>query len=374
MGHYDAIVVGAGYAGLACAAQLAGRRVLVLERHESVVNKQRGCLGLHLPFGQAMEVRGEDLYLQGLDLLVEGGVRARIGRVEIRGQQERVLVSLDRPLVVIDERRLKGALLRRVREQGTEVRLQASVREIATDGREALVRADEEHRARILVGADGAHSLVARRLMPRREKLGLMFQREAEVDRLDLAPETLLLQLDDVSNWFSGISLGDRALVSVVQFVTNRGVPKDLEAQLQDRIERLGAGRRLAGRSAIVRLYAPASHAVSDNLLICGDALSAFGWSSISGALSMGTLAGRSVQRFLAGSRYALPHYEEHWREDAGQVWLERLRWSKPLLSRFKAHRVDALIRAVRGRGDRSVVGQGALWWRLPAVLTRLFM
>ena len=42
---FDALVVGAGYAGLACAAMMPGRRVLVLERHDSVVTKRRGGFG-----------------------------------------------------------------------------------------------------------------------------------------------------------------------------------------------------------------------------------------------------------------------------------------------------------------------------------------
>jgi flavin-dependent dehydrogenase len=373
VGRYDAVIVGASYAGLACATQLPGRSVLVLERHSSVVDKHRGCLGIHLPLRQRLEARGDNLYLHALDLLVEGGVRGRVSRLELRGVRERAGLQLGQPVLLLDERRIKGALLRRALESGAEVRVDAPVRGVDFDGRRARVRADDDHECRLLVGADGSQSLVADALGMQREKLAVLFEREVELDRLDLPGETLLLQFEQSGSWFAALPAGERMLAAVFQLVGPRGVPQDLDARLDDRIERLGAGRRLVNRSAIVRLLEPAPLSYRDNVVLAGDALASYGLATISGALSCGALAGAAVSRSLAGSTYALPDYHTRWRRANGQAWLDQVRHLVPLLARVEDRRIDRAIRALRSGGD-AAPGSARFWLRLPGVLARLFM
>jgi flavin-dependent dehydrogenase len=372
LGRYDVVIVGASYAGMAAASRLPGRKLLVLERHDSVVAKHRGSLGFLLPIGDRIDVRGENLYCKTIDLFVEGGLRQRFSRLQLRGQRERIDFHLRRPLLLLNEGRLKGALLRRIREKGVEVRVGTAVREVDTDGREARIRTEEEHRARVLVGADGVNSMVARSLSLRREKLAVLFQREVELDRLDVPAETLLVQIDDYRNLFFAFPLGEKFLASVIQIVGPREVPEDLEARLIDKTERLGAGRPLAARSAIVRLYEPLGTSFKDNVVLTGDALAAYGLASITGAMTMGAMAGNAVHRLLAGSRYALPDYHGNWRKATSQGFLEKLRWLSPVLSRLNTSRVDGLVRAARGTTGRSAPAN--LLWRFPAILVRLFM
>jgi flavin-dependent dehydrogenase len=369
--RFDAVIVGASYAGLACAAQMPGRRLLVLERHDSVVSKQRGGLGLLLPVGEKVEIRGGDLFLNGPNLLVEGGVRGRLSRLEIRGHLERIDLTLSRSLIQIDEGRIKGALLRRIRENRVEVRVGVAVREVDTDGRSARVRADEDHQTRLLVGADGAHSVVVRSLGLRRERSAMLFQRELEVDRLDIPPETLVVQIDDAKNYFVAQPLGDRYLACLFQWVAPRGVPADLEAVLQDKVERLGAGRTLAARGAVVRLQRPLAISFRDNVLLTGDAAAVWGLATIGGALTMGSLAGQAANRFLAGSSYALPGYDEAWRKGTQQGLLQRLSWLSPVFSRLSGNRIDDLLRAIRGPTQRRLA-PGSVLWRMPNILWRL--
>lgn len=373
MARFDTIIVGASYAGLACAAQLPGRRVLVLERHDSVVNKHRGGTGFYLPFGNELEARGDNLFLKGLDLLVESGIRSRIQHLELRGHRERIVLPLRRPLLALDERRIKGALLRRVLELGGDVKVSTPVREVDSDGRFARVRAEEDHQARVLVGADGSQSLVAHSLHLNRDKLAVLFQREMELDRLDLPQGTLLIQVDDAANFFMAMFTGQRYLAMVVQLVGPRGVPTDLDKLLRDKIERLGAGKALVSRSAIVRILEPSPLAYRDNVVLTGDALSTYGISSIAGALTQGQLAGAAVGRLLAGSSYSLPDYQAKWRKATGRTTLEHLHRLAPLLTRIRADRLDRAIKKMRG-GSQGPLDLRWFWPRLPGVLLRLFM
>ncbi len=373
MGNYDVAIIGASYSGMAAASQLPGRKLLVLERHDSVVAKHRGSLGFLLPIGDRIDVRGENLYSRSLDLFVEGGLRQRFSRLQLRGRRERIDFHLKRPLLLLNEGRLKGALFRRIREKGAEVRVGATVRGVDTDGREARIRTEEEHRARVLVGADGVNSIVVRSLGLRREKLAVLFQREVELDRLDVPPETLLVQIDDYRNYFFAFSLGEKFLASVVQVVGPREVPDDLQERLIDKTERLGAGRPLAARNAIVRLYEPLGISFRDNVVLTGDALAAYGLATISGAMTMGAMAGSAVNRLLAGSHYALPDYHGNWRKATSQGLLQKMRWLSILLSRLDARRVDNLVRAAQG-GSNGGAAASNLLWRLPAILLRFFV
>jgi len=373
VGRYDTIIVGAGYSGMAAAAQMPGRRLLVLERHDSVVSKHRGSLGFLLPLGEKVDVRGEDLFLRGLDLLVEGGVRQKFARIRIRGFKERLDIRLRKPLILLNESRLKGALLRRIRENGAEVVVGSAVRDVDTSGKEAKVRTDTEHTARILIGADGVGSVVARSLRFKREKLAILFQREVEIKRLEVPRETLFLQIDDARNLFFAFPFGDRYLASVIQIIGPREVPEDLETRLTDKVERLGADRVLNARGAVVRLYSPSSMSHRSNIVLTGDALASYGFSTIGGALAMGTLAGKSANRFLAGSRYALPDYHDNWRKVSSQRAIERMRLVAPFLGRITTDRVDKVLKAAAGSGKAQSIGPGFLR-RLPAVLVSLFV
>ena len=364
MGRYDSIIVGSSYAGLAAASQMPGRQVLILERHDSVVNKNRGSLGLHLPLGQKLVAQDDSLVVPLLNLRVEGGVRGRIERIQLQGRRERTTLSLSRPWLVLDERRIKGALFRHVLQLGADVRVSTPVREVHTDGRQAYVRADDDHQARVLVGADGSQSLVAHSLHLKREKLAVMFQREAELGRMDLQPGTLFLQAEEPGSWFVAIAFSDRCLASVMQIVGPRGVPQDLDERLSDRIERMGGGQRLSARAAIVRINEPAQVSYRDNIVLTGDALASYNFSSIAGAMTMGVLCGGAVQRFLAGSHYALPDYHKRWRKAMHQGVFEQLKWISPLLGRIQADRFDRVLRSLRK--DSRPMGIGSIWWKMP--------
>ncbi|NMB75765.1 MAG: hypothetical protein GYA21_11640 [Myxococcales bacterium] len=374
MPRLDAIVVGASYAGLAAAQQFPGRRVVVVEQSASITRKRRVCLGVLPSFVEAYEARGNDLFLKPIRLLVEGGLAGQIGRVLVQGSRERVEIALHRPWWVVNPERLKGALLRRARETGAEVRTGVTVHQVNGDEHEVRVRGAGDLAARVLVGADGVNSVAARLLCPQRKILGMLFSREVEFERWPLPPQTLLLQWLGVGRVLLALPGPEHNLAAVLEVVGPRGIPGDLDVLLRDRIERLGGGRVIASREAVTRLYAPASYSRRDNILLAGDSIASFGISGIGVALTMGAIAGRAANRFLSGSRYALPDYHSRWRRATSQAAFERLSWLQPLLSRLDPERLDAVLRAMRGRRRGAAVEARELPARLPAMLLRLFV
>jgi len=370
----DAIVVGASYAGLAAALQFPGRRVVVFERNESITHRQRACLGVLFGDSEFFEPRGEDLFLRPVRLLVEGGCAGTIERLAVQGQRERAEISLSRSWPVANPERLKGALLRRARDMGVEVRTGFAVRQLIGDGREVRARGASEEAARVLIGADGTNSLVARWLDPHREALGILFAREVEFERWTLAPKTLFLQCLGVGHFLAALPGTDRHYAWMLHVVGPKGVPLDLDSALQDSVERLGGGRITAAREAVTRLFAPASLSRRDNVLLAGDAVASFGISGIGAAVAMGALAGRAANRYLSGSRYALPDYHRRWRRVTRQATVERVLWAQPLLARLDPDRVDSLLRAMKGRRRSSVIPAGDIVARLPAMLLGLFL
>ncbi len=374
MPRIDAIVVGASYAGLAAAMQFPGRRVVVVEQSASVTRKRRACLGLLPSFLEAYETRGSDLFLKPIRLLVEGGLAGQIGRVLVEGNRERVEIALPRPWWVVNPERLKGAMLRRTREIGVEVRTGVTVHQVSGDEREVRVRGAGDLTARVLVGADGVNSVTARLLHPQREILGMLFSREVEFERWPLPPQTLLLQWLGVGRVLLALPGLEHNLAVILDVVGPRGVPGELDALLRDRIERLGGGRVIASREAVTRLYTPASFSRRDNILLAGDSIASFGIAGIGVALTMGAIAGRAANRFLSGSRYALPDYHSRWRRATSQAAIERLSWLQPLLARLDPERLDAVLHAMRGKRRGAAIEARELLARLPAMLLRLFV
>jgi len=369
----DVVVVGAGYAGLAAAAQLAGRSVSVLERQDSVMERRRGSLGLLLPLGARALVRGDGLYFRDLDLLVEGALRHRLRRLVVRGLRERLELTLSKPLLVMSESRLKGALLHQVLEHGGEVVVGCPVRQVEVGRELSRVRAEDDYQARVVVGADGSSSLVSRSLGVRRGKRGMLFQRQYQVERLELQRDTLLIQLNDYRQMLLAYYDGENYRASLLQFAGPRGNAGELDDTLQDWVERLGAGRVLNAFGATVRLLEPAGDCCRPNALLAGDALAFAGFASITGAMAMGALAGKVAGRLLAGSGYALTDYHKQWRRVSGQPQLERLAWLAPLWRRCDGQRIDRLLGRLHDQSGRLPPGANLLW-RLPALLWDLLV
>ncbi len=155
---YDCIVIGAGPAGATCARYLArlGVEVLLIDREQ--FPRDKPCGG-----GFSMRLFHEFPYLSRRhDQLVRGVCRTGVihspnRRVVLRGRVE-MAVGLRREMdnALVEEAVSAGAGLVTARAKSIDVRPDCVIVRLSGDAR------DDEVRGRVVVGADGVNSMVAR--------------------------------------------------------------------------------------------------------------------------------------------------------------------------------------------------------------------
>jgi menaquinone-9 beta-reductase len=274
--EWDAVVVGAGPAGSATAARLAGagHRVLLLDRARFPRPKPCGeCLN-----PAAVRALAE---LGVLDRVLAAGARPIVGwHVHSpTGPAFRGTFPSGSPGLGVSRAVLDTLLLEHAVERGVEARAGVRVVDlIHRGGRVAGVRTDEgEVRARLVVGADGLRSVVVRRLGllkrgPRLRKVALAAHVE-EVDGLEQRGAMYVLRDGCV-----GVAAVEGGAANVV-VVAHGGATQQVAGDRDGYFDRAIRGiPLLAGARRVDRVLAtgpfdwPVRSAVADGALLVGDA------------------------------------------------------------------------------------------------------
>ncbi len=165
METYDVIIVGAGPAGTATALHLQqlapelAERTLVLEKSRHPRTKL--CGGGILPDGLRI------LQRLGLDFNEVPSTRVPRAHFEFDGRGTVLTGKGAESLHVVLREDLDAWLARKTQERGVALREETPVRRIIPgESFVTVVTADGEYRARVVVGADGAHSVVRRAIAP----------------------------------------------------------------------------------------------------------------------------------------------------------------------------------------------------------------
>jgi geranylgeranyl reductase family protein len=316
MQRYDVIVVGAGPAG-ATAARVAARHgatVLLLEEHTQI-GRPIQCTGL-------LSLRGWRLARVPSSIIVREirGVRVHSpdGSVyELGGDRVRAYV--------IDRDRFDQSLVERAAKAGVTV--QTGTRAVALgpyeNGERTLLTqtptgARQSLKASVVIGADGAHSLLAQHAgLPRPKKilLGLQALLEHQSQRSDFVE--VFFGRRWAANFFAWS-------VPAAAGTARVGVATDQIYQAKLCFERLrreyhGSGKILTYQSGMIPI-GPAARTVADGFLIVGDAAGQAKPTSGGGiytGMLCGKIAGEVAARCaLAGRTEArcLREYERRWR------------------------------------------------------------
>ncbi len=347
---YDVVVVGAGPAGAVAARTAAerGARVLLLEGRPEV-GRPVQCTGLLSVRGFALSGAPEDVIVREIrGALVYGP-----------GGETLTLEKPQTHAYVIDRDRFDVALVERAARAGVEVRLKARVvgLERSSAARTLLIRVRGDGRgpvrlrARVVVGADGPRSVVARAAglpPPRKTIVGVQAVMRYSPPRDDGVE--VWLGRGVVPNFFAWAV---PAAPHTARVGLGTDDPKQAKALFDRWVARRFAGCEILGFQSGAIPVGPAPRTVTDGVLLVGDAAGQAKPTSGGGiytGIACAQIAGEVAARAaLAGdaSERTLTEYERRWRRLLGREL--RLGWElHRALCALSDEELSALLRAVQ--------------------------
>ncbi len=348
----DVAVVGAGPAGSRTARNLAraGLRVRLLEEHRRV-GVPSHCSGLISPRTLKEAEIGDDAIIHritGALIHTSNGAEAALGGGDTRA------VAIDRVRwdeTLCEQAQAAGAELVRARvtnvsREDHHVRLRTQ-----TDGRESSFT------ARVVVGADGAHSRVARSLRlpgPREKVYNLGIEGKLKTPRDDFVH--VFVGRDLAPGWFGWIIPTGDGCVRVGIGSANGEKPiacyRRLVADFPQLFDGIEPCRFYGG--TIPLDFAPRSY--GDNVLLAGDAAGQVKPFS-GGGIYTGLVAARHAAAAIISafeeddlSAAGLAPYEHAWKREIGRELLRSLRIRHFGLNLSDAE-VERVVRALRNAG-----------------------
>jgi geranylgeranyl reductase family protein len=269
--NFDAIIVGAGPAGLLAATKIAegGHSVLVLEEHEKIGEPDH-CAGLLSSSGL------ESLSLKPPDHVVQNTVSG--ARIHAPSGHSIFIERGRREAFVIDRRKFDSWLAETASESGVDVVTENKVTHISAskDGKQSVKTATQNYESKVVLIAEGARSVLSKSAgFPTVSKRSKFPAYQYEVKGANIE--------DDLVEMFYGrqiapgffvwiIPLGDgRARVGLA----SRSKSKiRLDSALRQHpiiSKRLKNAEAVRGMGGVVLVGQPVSKLSSDGLVIAGD-------------------------------------------------------------------------------------------------------
>lgn len=302
MRTYDVLIVGAGPAGSTAARLLADQGIDVLLLDKSDFPRKKPCGGALSP----------KAYSQ-LNFDISDAVKSRFSRAHIKGQGKRAfaLEFKDAEIWITSREELDLRLLERAHKAGASFRQGEAALTVLDDGRTVQTPYGEYH-CRVLVGADGCASVVARALGldepgPRRLR-GLHFEAPMRGKPKDEA----VLDFDCPGGYAWFFPKGDRFNAGICTREPGWSLRPRLEAFLQREGLVLDSGTIL--RSWPIPTGGGSRPLHRANALLVGDAAGLADpllGEGIAYAMMSARLAAQAIAAFLKGESPDLAGYSE---------------------------------------------------------------
>ncbi len=322
----EVVIVGAGPAGSTLAYRLASAGVdtLVLERE--TLPRIKPCGGGVVKSFIDNLPRG-----MNIDSVIEDWTKTAI--ITRRGGAE-VEIPLDPPIAQVTRSRMDHYLMNQAVAKGARLVQGSRVAMINwTNGNQSTFTADEEYRSKVLVGADGAYSTVARlaKLIPqRRSTIALELDVSAKREVIEEWRGKLLIEFSPHPPGYGWIFPKRRGRYLNVGF----GVPfkkaTSVTPLVEDLLERKGLHHPgIMKRTHLIPTASSGSQVVSERTLLVGDAAGLVDPATdegLSWALRSSKMAAGPIISSLGSGPSLLYVYQEAYEE-----MIEEFRFSKAL-------------------------------------------
>lgn len=306
---FDVLVVGSGPAGAKTAYDLSlkGYSVLILDKEK--LPRYKACGG-GVPLKAAQNV--------GFD--ISSVVEKKINNVQLTfDSEDGVILDTERIGEMVMRDSFDAFLISKATEAGAAIKTEQKVKTIKMEEELYFVETRSEiFKCKILVGADGANSIVARKLQLRQKReMGIGIEREVTVTK-----EQLLEQGDCATFDFGAVPCGyawifpKKDHLSIGVYSVNNKL-KNLESYLERFVERqktLKESKTISNVWHPVPLGGIREKLHAKNALLVGDAaglVDPFFGEGIAFALKSGNIAAEKIDDFLSQKTSSLGSYSE---------------------------------------------------------------
>jgi menaquinone-9 beta-reductase len=344
---YEVMIIGAGPAGCATALALArhsGRSVeniLVIDK--AIFPRPKLC------GGGLTHTSSRALEFLGVELDINFNV---IRELEIIMPKRRRLLTANDFFRTVSRESFDHLLLREVRACGIQVNEGETLLNWVLTDEAVIVRTSKgEHRAKIVVGADGANSMVRRRLGlhdPRHVAMALeisvtdpddvRFQTPPNRATFDFRP--VLVGIHGYCWKFpSGSTTSPHSLIGVGDFAYHAQPDKGALARMRKKyiLDQTPHVRNVQLKGHAIRVYDPKATHGAVRFILVGDAVGTDSlWADgIGSALCMGRIAATAIEESIERDQYLSRRYESMLRASGiGRLMRARMKFSEEFYSK----------------------------------------